>query len=396
MRFTHDPDHYVNLDDKEDTISFFLVCQSLALSPHSQKTFQAVRVLTQTIQKRLELSPEIAVMKELVNVEPADLSGEDQYRLRDLKKVPPEFMVNWHEVYEVTEPTREYIHRGKMYVTKYDLVKIYIELLRKKIHEYIESIADQIKKADHPLHKQIFNGIRFYSAPLEMTEELSSNRFPPCINTALSGVSAGTRNYAVTVLLTSFLSYARIFPSTRAFDRRFHLELREKEIGIILNGVIPMILEAGSRCEPPLFTDQPIEKQNVLYHLGFGLSSSPSVKDFGRSTWYLPPNCSKVRENAPSLCQPDAFCRKKFYQIADRERTSNLIKAAKKRKKRSLGEKILETLGKCDTVDELSEEINSPKGEIKKQLDILTKNGIVRYKGITNPLVYYIRRKDAS
>jgi DNA primase large subunit len=116
-----------------------------------------------------------------------------------------------------------------------------------------------------------------------------------------------------------------------------------------------MILEAGGRCDPPLFKDQPIENENVFYHLGFGLTSSPNIKDFGRSKWYLPPNCSKIRENAPSLCHHDDFCRKKFYQIIDKEKASSLIKASEKRDKKSLGEKIL-----------------------------------------NNPLIYYIRRKRLS
>ena len=393
MKFKKNLDYYINLEEKEDIVSFFLLCQSLALSPISQKSFHAVTILKQTIQKRLEINPDISDMKDLIDIEPSDLGGEDAYRLRSLKNAPAEFMLNWYEVYDVIDPISEYIFNGKVYVSKYELVTIYGDLLGKKTYKYIQSISDAIKKADHPLHKKIFNSIKFYSAPIKTTEKLSSNKFPPCINAAFNGVSSGTRNYAVTVLLTSFLSYARIFPSTRIFDRNYNVELQEKEIEVILKEIVPMILEAGSRCDPPLFKDQPIEKENVFYHLGFGLTTSPSMNDFGRSKWYLPPNCSKIRENAPSLCHPDNFCRKKFYQIADKEKASNLIKAAEKRNKKSLGEKLLEELEKYDIIEKLSSQLDISEKEIEKQLDILTKNKIVGYRGITNPLIHYIRRK---
>lgn len=332
-------------------------------------------------------------MKELMSIEPSDLRGEDTYRLKSLKNAPAEFMLNWYEVYDVIDPVSEYILKGKVHVSKYELAKIYVEVLGKKIYRYLNSISEAIIKADHPLHKKILNSIKFYSAPIKTTEKLSSNKFPPCVNASFNGVSAGTRNYAVTVLLTSFLSYARIFPSTKIFDRNFNVKLQEKEIEVILKEIVPMIFEAGGRCDPPLFKDQPIEKENVFYHLGFGLTSSPNIKDFGRSKWYLPPNCSKIRENAPSLCHPDDFCRKKFYQIIDKEKASNLIKASEKRDKKSLGEKILEALEKCDTVEKMSSQLNISEKEIEKQLDILIRNKIVGYKGINNPLIYYIRRK---
>ncbi len=396
MKFKKNPDPYITLDDEEDIVSFFLVCQSLALSPHSQKAFQSINILKQTIKKRLEITPDIAAMRELIDIEPSNLSGEDRYRLRSLKNAEPEYMLDWHEVYDVIDPVEEYIYNGKIHLSKYDLARVYVDVLGKKIKRYMVDISEAIKKADHPLHKKIFNAIQFYSAPVKITEELSSNKFPPCVNRALNGVSSGTRNYAITVLLTSFLSYARIFPSTKIFDRNFNVELREKEIEILLNEVIPMILEAGGRCDPPLFKDQPIEKQNVFYHLGFGLTSSPTMNDFGKSKWYLPPNCAKIQENAPSLCKPDSFCRTKFYQIADREKASNLIEAAKKREGTSLGEEILKALQECDTLEELDSQLDHSKNEIKKQLRILTNNKIVRYRGIANPLVYYMRRKKSS
>ncbi|MEA1993776.1 MAG: hypothetical protein U9N35_05200 [Euryarchaeota archaeon] len=399
MDFKKNPEPYLSLDNRKDIISFFLLCQSLALSPKSQKCLQTVNILKKTIWKRLERNPTISDMSDLVDITPSNLKGEDRYRLLSMKGLDPErydlYMLDWDTVYDIINPISEYIFRGKLHASKYDIAKIYVEVLGKKTQRYIESISKSITNANLSLHKKIFNSVRFYTAPVKVTEELSSNKFPPCVNEALKGVSAGARNYAITVFLTSFLSYARIFPSTRIFDRNFNVDIHDKEIEIIIDEIIPLIFEAGSRCDPPFFKDQPIEKQNVIYHLGFGLTSSPTVKGFGKSKWYLPPSCSKIQENVPSLCKADSFCRKRFYQYADKTKASNLIKAAKKRNKKGLGEKILEALGKNNTVKELSSELNVPKGEIRKQLNVLVKREIVSYRRITNPLVYYIRRKQS-
>ena len=48
---------------------------------------------------------------------------------------------------------------------------------------------------------------------------------------------------------------------------------------------------------------------NILYHLGFGLTQEPRLEDSGKSKWYFPPNCDKIRREAPQLCEPDEFCR---------------------------------------------------------------------------------------
>lgn len=109
------------------------MCQSLALSPNSQKSFHALNILKQTIHKRLEINPDITDMKELMSIEPSDLRGEDTYRLKSLKNAPAEFMLNWYEVYDVIDPVSEYILKGKVHVSKYELAKIYVEVLGKNI-----------------------------------------------------------------------------------------------------------------------------------------------------------------------------------------------------------------------------------------------------------------------
>ncbi len=82
--------------------------------------------------------------------------------------------------------------------------------------------------------------------------ELEENAFPPCVREALQGASSGLRNYAVTVLLTSFLSYARVYPSLTAFDQEKKPDLTPEQIDILIGEVAPLIVEAGNRCDPPL------------------------------------------------------------------------------------------------------------------------------------------------
>jgi DNA primase large subunit len=138
-------------------------------------------------------------------------------------------------------------------------------------------------------------------------QPLKFDLFPPCIKIALGGVPSGLRNYAITVLLTSFISYARICPNPS--KRNVRVKDCIKDLSIIEKEILPIIIDAGNRCNPPLFEDQPNEVKNVWYHLGFGYTSYPTLEESGNSTWYFPPNCDKIRANAPQLCKPDKDCR---------------------------------------------------------------------------------------
>jgi DNA primase large subunit len=136
---------------------------------------------------------------------------------------------------------------------------------------------------------------------------LKEEYFPPCIRNTLAGVASGSRNYAITVLLTSFISYARIAPFNAGENARVADFIRD--VRILTEEVLPVIYAAAERCSPPLFEDQPLEKLNINYHLGFGLVEELRLEDSGRSPWYFVPNCEKIRREAPALCSPDRHCR---------------------------------------------------------------------------------------
>jgi len=122
----------------------------------------------------------------------------------------------------------------------------------------------------------------------------------------MDGVGSGVRNYAIIVLLTSFLSYARVSPSGRVANRIADFI---KDISVVRDEIAAPIFEAAERCKPPFFKDQPQEKANVYYHLGFGMTTEPRLDGSGKSKWYRCPNCSKIQMSAPPLCDPDEFCR---------------------------------------------------------------------------------------
>ncbi|PIU10034.1 DNA primase, partial [Candidatus Micrarchaeota archaeon CG08_land_8_20_14_0_20_49_17] len=106
---------------------------------------------------------------------------------------------------------------------------------------------------------------------------------------------------------TSFLSYARASPSGRAATRIGDFI---KDISVVRDEIAAPIFEAAEQCKPPFFKDQPQEKANIYYHLGFGMTTEPRLEDSGKSKWYRVPNCSKIVMSAAPLCDSDELCRK--------------------------------------------------------------------------------------
>jgi len=113
------------------------------------------------------------------------------------------------------------------------------------------------------------------------------------------------------------------------------------------------------------------------------------LDNFGRSKWYIPPGCAKVKENAPILCEPDGFCKMYFYEITKKEILENI-------KGNTTGEKILLVLkDRMRTVNEIIQKTGEPEDEVKKQLLAFVKNKTVTARRINNPFMYYLRKKRA-
>ncbi|MGC1122355.1 MAG: hypothetical protein WBA22_14785 [Candidatus Methanofastidiosia archaeon] len=321
-----------------------------------------------------------------------DIPREDIFRL-----VPRgdslQYAVRWTDVAD-SDLTQYYIVEGWIPLTKSQLIDVYTELLTKALKAYIDEKREEYRTQNYhlpPIFTKILNLISSEVPAVSIVPvgaaEFDEQAFPPCAREALQGTSSGLRNYAITVLLTAFLSYARVYPSLTAFDQEKKPELSPEQIEIILEEVAPLIIEAGNKCDPPLFQDQPIEQANVFYHLGFGLSDSPSPRDFGASKWYLPPSCAKVKQNAPSLCKPDSLCLQGVYAVADRTRLDQLISS-------NTGEaqRVLLALRKTRNPQKIADISNVDIGEVKRILRNLHNDDVLVLLRVKNPLVYYVRK----
>lgn len=438
-----------SLDESTDIISFYLFCQALSKRPFSSETRLFASICSKIYKSRLaeELIIEkdnkekkeaiIESVRGIIDVIPfriPDINRILEYRakksrgivegepfllikeidlritdeiIKDLEKLgyirisgesrdprlfPEYYFIKWTDVETLVQYTDSYLINGYILVNNSKFLNAFMKKMEQRILIYIKNTAEKTKDLKVTVYDEIFKEISKISGSLSeievQSEELNPEVYPPCVIKALSGVGAGDRNYAITLFLSSFLSYSRIIPSTRIFSKNEKPSLNETQINILINEVIPLILSAANKCNPPLLEDQPQEELNIYYHLGFGLAY-PTLDNFGRSKWYLPPGCAKIKESAPTLCEPDSFCKMYFYEVTKKEVFETL-------KGNTPGEKILLALkDRMRTIDEIIKKTGLPEGEVKKQLLAFVKNKTVTARRINNPFMYYLRKKRA-
>jgi len=324
---------------------FYLMCQALATVsyPYSrevrlagEKTEEVVRYRLHHLFREYEAACLEVVRRRLRVEELGDLRGriprEDLFRIRNASLreagVPleggeiypqhqPKYLLPWTDLAPLLrvnklQLTGLYLVEGKAVVTPYQLWNLFSGLVGLECEEYLASLCERFSEREEPPEPLVRVGERIASLlPSEVELRIPSGKlrpefFPPCVKHALSGVGAGGRNYAITVLLTSFLSHARLPPRGKVVTRIRDLP---EGFSVVKEEIIPLIFEAAERCRPPLFSDQPQERANIYYHLGFGMTTDPRPEDSGRSKWYRPPNCKKISSSAPFLCTPDEWCR---------------------------------------------------------------------------------------
>ncbi len=323
------PEEVLEVDDVRDLLTFYALLGALAFSPYGLEMElvkeASVRLYSLRIEKSGALAEEVHGIERaseseiprrdrtiLERTNYRELSEEEKRRLKLAYKVHlSRFLPLWDgSLKEV------YIRGGYAYLTMEDALKLWKRSFERNFERAVNllyEVRDELPNFYRELYERLGQLAREHFK--EKIKKLGNAKagslrfdlFPPCVKIALGGVPSGLRNYAITVLLTSFLSYARLCPNPPRRDVRVKdcvesLDVLEKEI-------LPIIIEAGNRCKPPLFEDQPHEIKNIWYHLGFGLTDKPTLEDSGNSTWYFPPNCSKIRANAPELCKPDRDCR---------------------------------------------------------------------------------------
>ena len=199
----------------------------------------------------------------------------------------------------IMQKTEEYIARIKEMSARVELHPAII-----KIGEDLKDfIPEEIGK-----YNQYYAGSGGIYGSVE-AGKLNPDAFPPCIKATVEGVSSGGRNDAIVLLLTSFASYARLYPRIFASDETVKVSDMDPDLSITENEILPLIFDAADNCTPPLFDDQPQEKINIISKLGFGMHERVDINHEGETKWYTPMSCEKIKIHLPNLCHPDKSCK---------------------------------------------------------------------------------------
>ena len=188
--------------------------------------------------------------------------------------------------------------------------KINTMLATVEVHPMIEQLADLLAES---ISETMTKYSSYYGSagPGSMKiGKLVREAFPPCIAHTVDGVSSGGRNDAIVLLLTSFVSYARLYPGIFASEGGVKVSDIDSNLSIVMNEILPLIYEAADNCTPPLFEDQPQEKINITSKLGFGMHEVPDLENEGETTWYTPMSCEKIQMHLPQLCKKNKDCQK--------------------------------------------------------------------------------------
>lgn len=182
---------------------------------------------------------------------------------------------------------------------------------RIEIHPAIIKISEELKEfipTEISKYNQYYTGSGGIYGSVE-AGKLNPDAFPPCIKATVEGVSSGGRNDAIVLLLTSFASYARLYPRIFASDETVKVSDIDPDLTITENEILPLIFDAADNCTPPLFDDQPQEKINIISKLGFGMYETVDINHEGETKWYTPMSCEKIKIHLPHLCHPDKSCK---------------------------------------------------------------------------------------
>ena len=199
----------------------------------------------------------------------------------------------------IMQKTEEYIARLKEMSARIEIHPAIIKIGE----ELKEFIPDEISK-----YNQYYAGSGGIYGTVQ-AGKLNPDAFPPCIKATVEGISSGGRNDAIVLLLTSFASYARLYPRIFASDETVKVSDMDPDLTITENEILPLIFDAADNCTPPLFDDQPQEKINIISKLGFGMHDRVDINHEGETKWYTPMSCEKIKIHLPNLCHPDKSCK---------------------------------------------------------------------------------------
>ncbi|KZX15330.1 DNA primase large subunit [Methanobrevibacter cuticularis] len=326
-----------------DVISFHLLCQAIAIKFNLKSRESRLFIESQgkLIEDRLmKMMPQNR--KEIVDKVLSQLILDDNFSwlyLKDLiasKKLSLEdlvidngeiiinredFVAKFGDEFKDRAPDRMY----DIIIGENIKELLLTSLIMQNTEDYIEKIKEMSSKVEiHPAISEL--GEKIATTITEISRKYSNyygrigeeslkignlqrEAFPPCMAKTVEGVTSGGRNDAIVLMLTSFVSYARLFPGIFISGQEVKVSDIDPNLTITLNEILPIIYEAADNCSPPLFEDQPQERLNIISKLGFGMNTYPKLENEGETKWYTPMSCEKIKMHLPQLCRPDKLCK---------------------------------------------------------------------------------------
>lgn len=330
---------------RQDVVTFHILCQAIAIQFNvtSRETRLFIESQGKIIEERLAKIPP-GSRSEIIDDILRDIKTDGSIKWKALKDVIASkrlsltdlLINNGNIILEEDEFLEEYSNEftdrnpDRMYnILVGNNIKelILSRLIMQKTEEYIKRIKEMSSRIElHPAITEIGEELKEF-IPEEISKyntfyagsggiygtvkggKLLKEAFPPCIRNTIEGVSSGGRNDAIVLLLTSFASYARLYPRIFASDESVKVSDMDPDLSITENEILPLIYEAADNCSPPLFDDQPQEKINIISKLGFGMHSEVDINHEGETKWYTPMSCEKIKIHLPQLCKPDSSCK---------------------------------------------------------------------------------------
>ena len=330
---------------KQDVVTFHILCQAIAIQFNlgSRETRLFVESQGSLILERLAKIPPMS-RAEIIDEVLDDVKVDNSIHWKSLKEIVATKKLKLTDLLidngEIILQEDDFLNRfsdkftdrnpERMYnILIGDSVKeqILSRLIMQKTEEYIKRIKEMSKRVEiHPAIIKIGEELKEF-IPTEISKynqyyagsggiygtvqagKLNPDAFPPCIKATVEGVSSGGRNDAIVLLLTSFASYARLYPRIFASEETVKVSDMDPDLTITENEILPLIFDAADNCTPPLFEDKPQEKINIISKLGFGMHDRVDINHEGETKWYTPMSCEKIKIHLPSLCHPDKSCK---------------------------------------------------------------------------------------
>jgi len=329
----------------QDVVTFHILCQAIAIQFNlgSRETRLFVESQGKLILERLAKIPPMSreeIIDEIldeIKVDGAinwkslkDVVASKKLKLTDLLiddgsiiLQQEDFLYRFGDEFSDRSPERMYnilvgesvkeliLSRLIMQKTEEYIARIKEMSARIEIHPAIIKIGEELKEfipEEISKYNQYYAGSGGLFGSVE-AGKLNPEAFPPCIKSTVEGVSSGGRNDAIVLLLTSFASYARLYPRIFASEESVKVSDMDPDLTITENEILPLIFDAADNCTPPLFEDQPQEKINIISKLGFGMHESVDINHEGETKWYTPMSCEKIKIHLPNLCHPDKSCK---------------------------------------------------------------------------------------